>query len=219
MCILPYPTTPPIDLLLKQLQWKLNKITNNHNKKEAWRSPSFASFSHLALCSLPDLVPVRRAPELLHFWSCNAVTAISEFLLLSSFIVLFWLFFLWMAWRSKWLLADVKPQLEDDRKCAVVAQVKGGHTKASLKSLVAILNVSSPFGFCCFRFLTLMSHTGYFRTLGRIWVFKNGNHYCWAERIVVWLSSEPPHKSYMVTLHPGSVFLMENLALINDWVY
>ena len=76
----------------------------------------------------------------------------------------------------------------------------------------------SPFGFCCFRFLTLMSHTGYFRTLGRIWVFKNGNHYCWAERIVVWLSSEPPHKSYMVTLHPGSVFLMENLALINDWV-
>ena len=218
MCILPYPTTPPIDLLLKQLQWKLNKITNNHNKKEAWRSPSFASFSHLALCSLPDLVPVRRAPELLHFWSCNAVTAISEFLLLSSFIVLFWLFFLWMAWRSKWLLADVKPQLEDDRKCAVVAQVKGGHTKASLKSLVAILNVSSPFGFCCFRFLTLMSHTGYFRTLGRIWVFKNGNHYCWAERIVVWLSSEPPHKSYMVTLHPGSVFLMENLALINDWV-
>ena len=218
MCILPYPTTPPIDLLLKQLQWKLNKITNNHNKKEAWRSPSFASFSHLALCSLPDLVPVRRAPELLHFWSCNAVTAISEFLLLSSFIVLFWLFFLWMAWRSKWLLADVKPQLEDDRKCAVVAQVKGGHTKASLKSLVAILNVSSPFGFCCFRFLTLMSHTGYFRTLGRIWVFKNGNHYCWAERIVVWLSSEPPHKSYMVTLHPGSVFLMENLALINDWI-
>ena len=218
MCILPYPTTPPIDLLLKQLQWKLNKITNNHNKKEAWRSPSFASFSHLALCSLPDLVPVRRAPELLHFWSCNAVTAISEFLLLSSFIVLFWLFFLWMAWRSRWLLADVKPQLEDDRKCAVVAQVKGGHTKASLKSLVAILNVSSPFGFCCFRFLTLMSHTGYFRTLGRIWVFKNGNHYCWAERIVVWLSSEPPHKSYMVTLHPGSVFLMENLALINDWV-
>ena len=216
MCILPYPTTPPIDLLLKQLQWKLNKITNNHNKKEAWRSPSFASFSHLALCSLPDLVPVRRAPELLHFWSCNAVTAISEFLLLSSFIVLFWLFFLWMAWRSKWLLADVKPQLEDDRKCAVVAQVKGGHTKASLKSLVAIL--ISPFGFCCFRFLTLMSHTGYFRTLGRIWVFKNGNHYCWAERIVVWLSSEPPHKSYMVTLHPGSVFLMENLALINDWV-
>ena len=58
------------------------------------------------------------------------------------------------------MLADVKPQLEDDRKCAVVAQVKGGHTKASLKSLVAILNVSSPFGFCCFRFLTLMSHTG-----------------------------------------------------------
>ena len=53
---------------------------------------------------------------------------------------------------------------------------------------------------------------------GRIRVFKNGNHYCWAERIVVWLSSEPPHKSYMVTLHPGSVFLMENLALINDWV-
>ena len=218
MCILPYPTTPPIDLLLKQLQWKLNKITNNHNKKEAWRSPSFASFSHLALCSLPDLVQVRRAPELLHFWSCNAVTAISEFLLLSSFIVLFWLFFLWMAWRSKWLLADAKPQLEDDRKCAVVAQVKGGHTKASLKSLVAILNVSSPFGFCCFRFLTLMSHTGYFRTLGRIWVFKNGNHYCWAERIVVWSSSEPPHKSNMVALHPGSVFLMEILALINDWV-
>ena len=71
-----------------------------------------------------------------------------------------------MACRSKWLLADVEPQLEDDRKCAVVAQVKGGHTKASLKSLVAILNVSSPFGFCCFRFLTLMSHTGYFRTLG-----------------------------------------------------
>ena len=129
------------------MQWKLNKITNNHNKKEAWRSPSFASFSHLALCSLPDLVPVRRAPELLHFWSCNAVTAISEFLLLSSFIVLFWLFFLWMAWRSKWLLADVKPQLEDDRKCAVVAQVKGGHTKASLKSLVAILNASHHLDF------------------------------------------------------------------------
>ena len=124
------------------MQWKLNKITNNHNKKEAWRSPSFASFSHLALCSLPDLVPVRGAPELLHFWSCNTVTAISEFLLLSSFIVLFWLFFLWMAWRSKWLLADVEPQLEDDRKCAVVAQVKGGHTKASLKSLVAILKIT-----------------------------------------------------------------------------
>ena len=218
MCILPYPTTPPIDLLLKQLQWKLNKITNNHNKKEAWRSPSFASFSHLALCSLPDLVPVRRAPELLHFWSCNAVTAISEFLLLSSFIVLFWLFFLWMAWRSKWLLADVKPQLEDDRKCAVVAQVKGGHTKASLKSLVAILKIT------IWVLLFQISHSlcltlGIFRTLwGRIWVFKNGNHYCWAERIVVWLSSEPPHKSYMVTLHPGSVFLMENLALINDWV-
>ena len=189
--------------------------------------PVICSIFHLAFCSCQTAFKtfssaLNQSEGHQKYWfSVRAMQLLPYlgFCFFPVFIVLFWLFFLWMAWRSKWLLADVEPQLEDDRKCAVVAQVKGGHTKASLKSLVAILNVSSPFGFCCFRFLTLMSHTGYFRTLGgRIWVFKNGNHYCWAERIVVWPSSEPPHKSFMVTLHPGSVFLMEILALINDWV-
>ena len=61
------------------LKWLKSQIRKRHV-----RSLSFGSISHLALCSLPDRVqnlfirskPVRGAPEILLFWSCNAVTAI-----------------------------------------------------------------------------------------------------------------------------------------------
>ena len=200
------------------MQWKLNKITNNHNKKEAWRSPSFASFSHLALCSLPDLVPVRGAPELLHFWSCNAVTAISEFLLLSSFHCSVLTIFLVDGLKIKMVAGGCRATAGRRQKMRCGGTGEGRPHKGVLEISRRHFE-NHHLGFVVSYFSLLCLTLGIFRTLGgRIWVFKNGNHYCWAERIVVWLSSEPPYKSYMVTLHPGSVFLMEILALTNDWV-
>jgi len=86
-------------------------------------------------------------------------------------------------------------------------------------------NLSSPFwmsrhhlDFVVSDFSLLCLTLGIFRTLGgRIWVFKNGNHYCWAERIVVWSSSEPPHKSYMV--YTSSWFSgFDGKSRLNQWL-
>ena len=112
--------------------------------------PVICSIFHLAFCSCQTAfktissAPNQSEGHQKYWFSVRAMQLLPYlgFCFFPVFIVLFWLFFLWMAWRSKWLLADVEPQLEDDRKCAVVAQVKGGHTKASLKSLVAILKIT-----------------------------------------------------------------------------
>jgi len=202
------------------MQWKLNKITNNHNKKEAWRSPPFASFSHLALCSLPDLVPVRRAPELLHFWSCNAVTAISEFLLLSSFHCSVLTIFLVDGLKIKMVAGGCRATAGRRQKMRCGGTGEGRPHKG-------VLEISRRHFECLVTIWILLFQISH--SYVSHWVFSElwgGGYESLKMEITIvepkGLLFDPPlnhhTKVTWFTLHPGSVFLMENLALINDWV-
>ena len=62
---------------------------------------------------------------------------------------------------------------------------------------------NSPFGFSCFRLLTPMSHTWYMVHRGKDMSLLEWKSSLLGLKDCFWLSSEPPHKRYMVTLHPG----------------
>ena len=224
---LPYPTTPPIDLLLKQLmQWKLNKITNNHNTKEAWRSPSFASFSHLALCSLPDFV------QNLFICSSPGGTRNTAFLIVQCSHCHIWFFHLLSSFHCSVLtivfVDGLKIKMAAAGGCqatvagrqqkvrAVIAhRWRAVRTKDALEislAIVAILKIHHlDFIVSDFHSFSLTE------TFGGMSLLE------WKSHIEPkGLFFDPPlnHHTIVSWLHfiLGSVVLVEILALINDWV-
>ena len=78
---------------------------------------------------------------------------------------------------------------------------------------------NSPFGFRCFRLLTLMSHTWYTVHGGKDMSLLEWKSSLLSLKDCFWLSSEPPHKKiHGYTSSWVQWFLMEILAVINDWV-
>jgi len=212
---LPYPTTPPIDLLLKQLmQWKLNKITNNHNTKEAWRSPSFASFSHLALCSLPDFV------QNLLICSSPGGTRNTAFLIVQCSHCHIWFFPLLSSFHCSVLTIVFCGWLEDDCFLQWVSSHRQSERPQVSRPLVRWWSAGRRWRSTTRALLTAHNESAilfriwrFFLTLSQRWIFRYGCVGCvrkkrihyWAKIVVFWLSSDPQHKSFLLTLIQGSV--------------
>jgi len=102
---LPYNTPKRFIAKTAYENWTKSQIITIRKRHEEARHLLPFLISPYAVCQTSFRTflsaPVRGAPEILLFWSCNAVTAIFDFFLFFPvFIVLFWLLFFVDDWKT-----------------------------------------------------------------------------------------------------------------------